>query len=171
MALGIGEFAPDFALVANDGSEWQLSDYRGRVTVLLFYPQNETLVCTKQLCSVRDNWQEYLATNAEILAISPCTPEENLEFARSRRLPIQVLADPGRRITGVFAKHSVFPLFATRAVVVIDAHGIVRTNKIMLRAFRPSDADVIRAIYEARGDLLESKYKDIRSRLKKFRAT
>ncbi len=171
MALGIGEFAPDFALVANDGSEWRLSDYRGRVTVLLFYPQNETLVCTKQLCSVRDNWQEYLATNAEILGVSPCTPEENLEFASSRRLPIKVLADPGREITAVYGKHSIFPLFATRAVVVIDANGIVRTNKVMLRAFRPSDADVIRAIYEARGDLLEGKYKDIRSRLKRYRTT
>lgn len=171
MALSIGIEAPDFALIASDGTEWRLSDHRGRVRVLLFYPKNETLVCTKQLCSVRDNWQDYLATNAEILGISPSTPEENREFALSRQLPMTLLADPGRGITAVYAKHPVFPLFATRGIVVIDAEGHIRTSMVMLRAFRPRDTDVLRAIYKARGDLLEDRYKDITSRLNKIKAT
>ncbi len=169
MALNIGEKAPAFTLTANDGSKWRLSDYEGRVTVLLFYPHNETLVCTKQLCSVRDNWSEYLATNAEIVGISPSSPEENFDFARQRRLPISILADQGRKIAAKYAKHWLLPLGMTRAIVVIDDKGIVRTNSVMLRAFRPNDADVIRAIYEARGDLLETKYNDIRSRLRRMK--
>jgi peroxiredoxin Q/BCP len=168
MALEIGSKAPDFALQAADGTVWRLSDHLGRVSVLLFYPQNETLVCTKQLCSVRDNWHEYLETNAEVIGISPCTPDENLTFAKAYRLPIPILADPGRAITSNYGKHWLFPISTTRAVVVIDADGIIRNSAVMLRAFRPSDADVIRAIYEARGDLLETKYKDIRSRLKRL---
>ncbi|HMT09683.1 MAG TPA: redoxin domain-containing protein [Pyrinomonadaceae bacterium] len=167
MALEIGTKAPNFELTAHDGSRWELDSHTGRVRVLLFYPQNETLVCTKQLCSVRDNWQEYLATNAEIVGISPSTPDENLAFAQKRRLPIPILADPGRVTTSEFAKHWLLPTSLTRGIVVFDAHGIIRTSRVMLRAFRPSDADVVRAIYEARGDLLESKYKDIRSRLKR----
>ncbi|MBL8183005.1 MAG: redoxin domain-containing protein [Blastocatellia bacterium] len=169
MPLEIGTKAPNFALTAHDGSTWELEHYNGRVRVLLFYPQNETLVCTKQLCSVRDNWSEYLATNAEIVGISASTPEENLAFAESRRLPIPILADPGRKYTAVYGKHWLFPLFATRAIVVVDDKGIVRTSRAMLRAFRPNDADVIRAIYEARGDLLEAKYRSMRSRLKEIK--
>lgn len=165
--MNIGEKAPEFALTASNGSEWRLSDHLGRVTVLLFYPQNETVVCTKQLCSVRDNWNEYLATNAEIVGISPCSQDNNLKFAQSQSLPISILADERRTVTGIYGKHWLFPLFSTRAIIVIDAEGIVRTKSVMLRAFRPNDDDVIRAIYEARGDLFETKYKDIRSRLKR----
>lgn len=169
MPLEIGAKAPNFALTAHDGNTWELDHFDGRVRVLLFYPQNETLVCTKQLCSVRENWQEYLETNAEIVGVSPSSPEENSAFARQRRLPIPILADPGRAITSIYGKHWLFPIATTRAVVVIDADGIIRNSAIMLRAFRPRDADVIRAIYEARGDLLEAKYNDISTRLKKIR--
>jgi len=171
MPLEVGTKAPNFALTAHDGSKWELARFDGRVRVLLFYPQNETLVCTKQLCSVRDNWQEYLATNAEIVGISPCTPQENHTFANERQLPIPILADPKRATTSIFGKHWLFPLSITRAIVVVDANGIVRNSRVMLRAFRPSDADVIRAIYEARGDLLESKYRDIKVRLKRAKST
>lgn len=45
--------APDFVLKTEKGENWRLSDYLGNVVALLFYPQNETLVCTRQLCSVR----------------------------------------------------------------------------------------------------------------------
>ena len=58
----VGSLAPDFRLRTDRDEVWRLSDHRDGVTVLLFYPQNETLVCTKQMCSVRDNWESYLAT-------------------------------------------------------------------------------------------------------------
>ena len=57
-----GSTAVDFSLVNDQNEEWRLSDHLGNVVVLLFYPQNETLVCTRQLCSVRDNWGKYLET-------------------------------------------------------------------------------------------------------------
>lgn len=165
--IKVGVEAPDFSLLTDRSEEWRLSDHRGSVTVLLFYPQNETLVCTKQLCSVRDHWEDYLATKATIVGISPAKPEEQEQFARRRQLPIQLLADPGRDVTRIFGQHWLFPINFTRAVVVIDARGVVRNCDIMLRAFRPSDEKIITDIYAARGDALNDKYEILKKRAQK----
>ena len=161
----VGSEAPDFVLRTDKDEDWRLSDHFGGVTVLLFYPQNETMVCTKQLCSVRDKWEDYLATKATIVGVSPATPSEHQAFAGRRQLPLPLLADPDREITKVYGQHWLFPISFTRAVVVIDAKGIVRNIDIMLRAFRPSDTQLITDIYAARGDEFSEKYDQLRRRV------
>ena len=160
----IGSEAPDFALWTDSDQEWRLSDHHDGVTVLLFYPQNETLVCTKQLCSLRDNWAGYLATKATIVGISPGTPSDHRRFSEKKRLPIPLLADPDRSITRIYGRHWLFPINLTRAVVVIDAKGIIRNRDVMLRAFRPSDDQLITDIYAARGDALSEQYNVLKRR-------
>ena len=81
-AVAVGAPAPDFALPDGDGREWRLSEQRGQVVVLLFYPGDETPVCTKQLCSVRDNWESYAATGAEVVGISTDTTESHRKFSQ-----------------------------------------------------------------------------------------
>ena len=122
--------------------------------MLLFYPQNETLVCTKQLCSVRDNWTEYIRTKAVVVGISPGTPEEHRQFSKNHQLPLPLLADENRRVTKLYGRHKFFPINFLRTVVVIDAKGIVRSRKTMLRAFRPQDDEVLKAIRSARSDAM-----------------
>lgn len=161
-AVSVGDEAPNFTLCSDSNAEWCLGDHRDSVTVLLFYPQNETLVCTKQLCSLRDNWAGYLATKATIVGISPATPDEHRKFSQKKSLPIPLLADPGREITSLYAKHWLFPISMTRAVVVIDAKGIIRNRDIMLRAFRPSDDKLITDIYAARCDALNDEYRRLK---------
>ena len=168
--VAVGSAAPDFSLRSDTSQEWRLTDHRGGVTVLLFYPQNETLVCTKQLCSVRDNWESYLATKATIVGISPATPDEHRHFASNRSLPIPLLADPARKITRIYGTHWLLPINLTRAVVVIDAKGIIRNRDIMLRAFRPSDDQLITDIYTARGDAFSEKYLELKHRKLPFKA-
>lgn len=56
----VGEIAPDFILNNAKGETWCLSERREQVVGLLFYPKDETIICTKQMCSVRDKWAEYL---------------------------------------------------------------------------------------------------------------
>lgn len=156
--------APDFMLRSETGEDWRLSDHKGGVIVLLFYPQNETMVCTRQLCSVRDNWESYLETKATIVGISPGTPGGHSEFARRRQLPIPLLADPGRKITKLYAQHWLYPISFTRAVVVVGPKGKIRNRHIMLRAFRPSDSHLIRDIYAARSDEMHGKFNAIRDK-------
>jgi peroxiredoxin Q/BCP len=163
-----GSPAPDFSLITDKGDVWRLSDHYGTVVVLLFYPGNETLVCTRQLCSVRDNWQRYVKTNATIVGISPGSPEEHREFAARRHLPFPLLADPGRQVTRVYAKHWLYPISLTRGIVVIDARGVIRNRDIMLRAFRPMDDHLILDIYAARGDEMLEKYERLKVRSRRF---
>jgi len=165
--VSVGEKAPDFALNDGNGNEWRLADQAGSVTVLLFYPQNETLVCTKQLCSVRDNWNAYLETKAVIVGISPPAKESHVDFGYRHGLPLPLLIDDQRAVTRQFAKHAFFPISFTRAVVVVDAKGIVRSKEVMLRAFRPKDETVITSIYAARGDAISDRYEKLRSRAKR----
>ena len=154
----VGDPAPDFALDSIKGEKWRLSEQLGKVTALLFYPKNETLVCTKQMCSIRDNWSEYLETKAEVVGISPGTIEDHRSFSQRHRLPLTLLADTKREVTGRYGWHWIFPVQLTRAIVVIDANGIIRYRKVMLRAFRPTDKGILKSIYAARTDALHNRF-------------
>src|SRR5205085_8719166 len=85
--------APDFTLKDGEGHDWRLSDQRGRVVVLLFYPGDETPVCTRQMCSVRDRWEDYQATGAEVVGVSKDSPESHRAFAEHHSLPLRLLSD------------------------------------------------------------------------------
>ena len=159
--LRVGEKAPEFVLPVNSGEAWRLSENLGKVIALLFYPQNETLVCTKQLCSIRDNWAEYLKTNAMIVGISPGSLESHQEFAEKYRLPMPLLFDEGRKITKLFGQHSWLPISFCRSVVVIDANGIIRHRIVMFRGFRPTDYAILSAIYQAKTEASQDKYKQL----------
>ena len=148
----IGTHAPDFTLPTDRGEQWNLSENAGRVITLLFYPKNETLMCTRQMCSVRDHWAAYLETNTTVVGISPGTPEEHQDFVNKYNLPLPILADADREITRRYTGGGFLPVSLTRAVVVIDARGIVRSREVMLRAFRPSDAKILDSIRRAKFD-------------------
>lgn len=154
----VGEEAPDFTLQSDKGESWRLADKRGQVVALLFYPGDETLVCTKQMCSVRDYWAEYVATGADIVGISPGTMEAHHLFAEHHQLPIPLLADVDSGVTKVYSHHWCMPNWMTRAIVIIDAKGIIRLRRVMLRAFRPTDKEVLVAIRYAQHDLLAKQW-------------
>jgi thioredoxin-dependent peroxiredoxin len=146
----VGETAPDFTLKDGEGRTWKLSDQRGRVVVLLFYPGDETPVCTRQLCSVRDNWEAYRETGAEVVGVSTDSEESHKRFAEKRELPLRLLSDPKAEVSKLYGASSWLPGRSARAVVVIDAGGIVRYLKVQpLSVFRPHDAEIIEAIRAA----------------------
>lgn len=145
--------APDFALKDERGEDWRLSERRGRVVVLLFYPGDETPVCTKQMCSVRDRWADYLATGAEVVGVSTDNVESHRKFSEHHGLPFRLLADPEREVTSLYGVRSWLPGRSARAVVVIDADGVVRHRQVQpLSLFRPKDDQVLEAIRAAQSD-------------------
>ena len=145
--LNVGTHAPDFALRDGDGREWRLSDQRGRVVVLLFYPGDETPVCTRQLCSVRDNWEAYQETGAEVVGISTDSVESHRRFGEHHGLPLRLLADTDGAVSRLYGAKSWLPGRSARAVVIIDRDGLVRYHKVQpLSLFRPKDDEVLAAI-------------------------
>jgi thioredoxin-dependent peroxiredoxin len=148
--MRIESAAPDFTLKDGEGNDWSLSNYKGHTVVLLFYPGDNTPVCTKQLCSVRDHWSEYQATGAEVVGISTDTVESHKGFAEKNELPLPLLSDPDGKVSAEYGMKSWLPGRSARGVVVIDREGKIAYHKVQaLSLFRPADEDVLEAIRTA----------------------
>ncbi len=148
----IGTAAPEISLPDSDGKQWRLSDQRSKVVVLLFYPGDETPICTRQMCSVRDRWQDYLATGAEVVGISSDSIESHKKFAEQHALPLRLLSDSDGQTSNLYGARSLIPGKVARSVFVIDAQGILRYSDVRpLGLFRPKDDTTIEAIKAAQG--------------------
>jgi peroxiredoxin Q/BCP len=145
-----GQPAPDFSLRDGAGGEWRLSNHRGQVVVLLFYPGDETPICTRQMCSVRDRWEDYAATGAEVVGLSTNSVASHKSFAEHHQLPLRLLADVDRKVADLYGAQSMIPGKVARSVFVIDGNGIIRYRDVRpLGLFRPKDDDIIAAIRKA----------------------
>ena len=143
--------APDFALIDANGNDWRLSDQRGKVVVLLFYPGDETPICTRQMCSVRDRWDDYLATGAEVVGISSDSVESHKKFAEHHQLPLRLLSDSDGAVSKLYGARSLIPGKVARSVFVIDGQGVLRHSDVRpLGLFKPKDDDTIAAIHAAK---------------------
>lgn len=120
----VGEPAPDFTLEGTDGP-FTLSEHRGERVVLLFYPGDDTPVCTRQFCSYRDNAEAFGALGATVVGISGKGLESKRAFADKHGLTVPLLADPDQSVAKAYGAWQ--RLRGTkRAVVIVDEQGIVR---------------------------------------------
>lgn len=119
-----GDGAPDFELTGTEAA-FRLSDHRGERVVLLFYPADNSAVCTRQFCSYRDSFDEFVGLGVRAVGISPQTVLSHQEFIARRGLTLPLLADPGGVVARLYGVRS--RLMGTRrATFVIDEAGIVR---------------------------------------------
>jgi thioredoxin-dependent peroxiredoxin len=126
MAKGpqVGDSAPDFALEGTDGS-FRLSDHRGRKVVLLFYPGDNTMVCTRQFCSYRDSPDTFGSLDAVVVGISRQSIDSHREFTEKHNLTVPLLADVDGSVAALYGTKA--PVVGTkRAAIVIDEEGVVK---------------------------------------------
>ena len=148
--LNLNQPAPDFSLKDGNGEDWRLADQRGKVVVLLFYPGDETPVCTRQMCSVRNRWDDYQATGAEVVGISTDSIESHRNFATHHGLPLRLLSDADGKVSVLYGARSLIPGKVARSVFVIDADGILRYQDVRpLGLLKPKDDVIISAIRDA----------------------
>jgi peroxiredoxin Q/BCP len=130
MAKGprVGDVAPDFELEGTEG-RFRLADHRGRRVVLLFYPGDETPVCTRQFCSYRDRAEDMGALDAVVVGISGQDVESHRDFITHHGLNVPLLADPGREVARAYGVTR--PVLGTqRATFIVDEEGVVRWCKV-----------------------------------------
>ena len=126
MARGpqVGEPAPDFELEGTDGT-FRLSDHRGERVILLFYPGDNTPVCTKQFCSYRDRAEDVDGLDAVVVGISAQDLDSHEAFMAKHGLAVPLLADVDCEVAKAYGAHA--PVIGTRrAVVIVDDEGVVR---------------------------------------------
>ena len=142
----VGEQAPDFELGGTDGS-FRLSDHRGERVVLLFYPGDNTPVCTKQFCSYRDRADDFAALDATVVGISAQDLASHEAFAAKNGLNVPLLADVDGQVASAYSARG--RLGNKRAVIVIDEQGIVRHRHDHLLGLDYQSVDDLRSALEA----------------------
>jgi thioredoxin-dependent peroxiredoxin len=143
----VGEEAPDFELPGTDGP-FQLSAHRGERIVLLFYPADNSMVCTKQFCSYRDRADDLAALDATVVGISAQDLASHEQFVAKHDLNVPLLADTEKHVAKAYSAFS--PRLGTkRAVIVIDEQGIVRHRHDHLLGIDYQSVDELRSALEA----------------------
>ena len=102
MPLEVGQVAPDFALPDAEGKVHRLSDYRGKVVVLYFYPKDNTPGCTREAVGFRDDYEVYQQAGVVILGVSPDSPERHARFRAKYDLPFTLLADTEHKVCELY---------------------------------------------------------------------
>ena len=137
-----GDFAPDFTLQADNGSQVSLADYRGKIVVLYFYPKDETPGCTAQALGFKQAVREYEKDGIVILGVSKDSVESHRKFKEKHELPFNLLSDPETVVLNLYGVWKQKILYGRifmdteRTTFLIDEKGIV---KKVYRKVKPNE--------------------------------
>ena len=133
-----GTPAPGFTLLDQQGQCVSLSGLRGKNVILVFYPGDDTSLCTKQLCSFRDNWTEAAAKNAVIFGVNPQSAVKHTKFRDHYKFPFPLLVDEKQRVAELYKCSG---LIVKRTVYLIGPDGTIRFS----RRGNPVPAEVLQS--------------------------
>ena len=98
MSLKIGNKAPDFESINQNGDKVKLSNFIGKKVVLYFYPRDNTPGCTAQACNLKDNYNTLKKNGYTILGISKDSPKSHQKFINKFNLPFNLIADEDQSV-------------------------------------------------------------------------
>ena len=131
-----GTMAPDFSLPCETGESISLSSLRGKKVVLYFYPKDNTPGCTKEACSLRDSIEDLRDLEAEVIGISPDSPESHAAFIRKHSLPFHLLSDPEHKVMEAYGAYGEKTLYGKKTIGVIRSTFIIGSDGTVLKTFR-----------------------------------
>ena len=123
--LEVGQMAPDFELLNDEGASVKLSDYRGQRVVLFFYPKAATPGCTTQACGFRDNFPQIEAANATVLGVSPDPVDKLAEWRAAEKLPYNLLSDPENEVSQLYNAYGEKSMYGNKYMGVIRSHFVI----------------------------------------------
>lgn len=121
MALSIGTTAPSFTTIDDEGKTVSLSDFKGKIVVLYFYPKDDTPGCTKEAQSFRDNYEQYQGKDMVVLGVSMDDQTSHTAFKEKYGLPFQLLVDSDGAITKAYDVDG--GGYSKRVTYIIDGEG------------------------------------------------
>ncbi len=142
-----GTIAPDFEAVAHTGDKVRLSQYRGRIVVLYFYPRAMTPGCTRETVRFNELFDEFEKLGAVVLGVSTDPPERNRRFAEKHGVRFLLLSDPEGEIARAYGVLRPNGKSAERVTFIIDGEGVIRA---VLRNIRPAEKHADMALEEVR---------------------
>lgn len=123
----LNQLAPDFDRLAHNGQQVHLADFRGKnVVVLYFYPRDGTAICTRQACSFRDAFEEFVRAGAAVIGVSGDALERHRVFAEKQHLPFLLVSDGDGSLRKAYRVSRPLGILPGRTTFVIDKAGVVR---------------------------------------------
>jgi peroxiredoxin Q/BCP len=145
MALSVGDLAPDFTLPDHSGQDFSLSEKRGQKLLLVFYPGDDTPVCTRQLCEYRDGIEEYTNLGVDVVGISHNDADSHQKFRDKYDLPFTLLTDRGLKVAEQYGCKGLLGM--KRAVFILDANGVIKYEHIeSVSVFRRKHEELVEAL-------------------------
>jgi thioredoxin-dependent peroxiredoxin len=129
--LKVGDKAPDFSGINQDGNKISLSDFRGKKLILYFYPKDNTPGCTAEACNLNDNYNSWLERGFDVVGVSPDSVESHRKFREKYGLKFDLIADTDKEILqayGAWGEKSMYGkkyMGVLRITFVIDEKGII----------------------------------------------
>lgn len=127
--LKVGDVAPDFNAVNQDGDGVTLSQFKGNKVIIYFYPKADTPGCTAESCNLRDNNDDLLDKGYKIIGVSPDKVEKQKKFADKYNLPFPLLADVEKEVIKAYGAWGLKKMYGKeyegllRTTYVIDENG------------------------------------------------
>lgn len=147
MVAALNQPAPDFELLDHDGQPFQLSAHRGQPILLLFYPGDNTPVCTAQWCDYRDGLDDFKALNVQVVGISRDSVDSHRAFRERHRLPFPLLTDAELSVTRDYGIKGLMGM--KRALFLLDAEHHIRYRHVeTVAVFRRRRDELLAAIDE-----------------------
>jgi peroxiredoxin Q/BCP len=148
----VGETAPDFELLNQDGKTVKLSDYRGKKVLLFAYPRAGTSGCTEQACGLRDNFPRFEAANATVLGISPDEPADLKKWQDAENLPYDLVSDPDHAVLEAWGVWGEKSMYGKKYMGVTRSHWLIgEDGKILDEQVKISPSDSIKQAVSAIG--------------------
>jgi peroxiredoxin Q/BCP len=130
--IKIGQKAPAFKTTDQDGNKIDLKDFKGKRVILYFYPKDNTPGCTKEACSLRDDFEYWSSNDTVILGVSKDSAKSHQNFIKKHALPFPLLMDEDLKIHeayGVWGEKTLYGkqyMGTIRTTFVIDASGKIQ---------------------------------------------
>lgn len=129
--LKIGDKAPAFSGIDQDGNAIKSEDFAGRKQVLYFYPKDSTPGCTAEACDLRDNYQRFLAAGYAVVGVSKDSAASHKRFIEKYSLPFPLISDTSTEILRAYEawgekkNYGKVSVGTLRKTYVIDENGII----------------------------------------------
>jgi peroxiredoxin len=126
----VGTVAPDFTLPSTVGSSITLSSLRGRNVLLAFFPLAFTSTCTKELCDMRDDWDQFATANTVVVPISVDSTPTLKEFKTKYSMQSDFLSDFKREVAILYGVLIEDRFYSNRAYFLLDKDGVIRWEHV-----------------------------------------
>ncbi len=150
--VAIGDQAPDFTALTDQGETLKLSDLRGKRVILYFYPKDDTSGCTTQACGFRDQYPVIEEKNGVVLGISPDSVKSHQKFKTKYNLPFTLLVDEDHTVAAAYGVWGEKSMYGKKYMGIIRSHFVIdEQGKIVDVQYKVSPADSIKKAVQILG--------------------